>query len=114
MIWPPKTAPTIQRRHPSHKTWAILACQKEMWVCPWEHPQYVSQLTSRSPPAQSAHKLIMAKPQYDLLLMSPPSQEGMPWLIDTAWVACLWAPRLSMISPESSGHYDIGEQSKGK
>ena len=60
-----------------------------MGVCPWESVQYVSQLTSCSPPAQTPHKLIMARPRHVLSLMSRPSQDGI------------------MISPESSGHYDV-------
>ena len=63
---------------------AMLTCQEKMGMCPWEHPHYVSQLTSGSPLAKTPRKLIMARPRHDLLLISLPSQRSMPWPACTA------------------------------
>ena len=66
----------------------MLVCPKEMGVCPWGHLQNVSQLTSCSPPAQTPHKLDMARPRSDLFMMSRITK-SMPWPTDTARVVCL-------------------------
>ena len=112
MSWPPKTASTTQRRHPSLLDMGPCWSATTRCVCV---PGCVSLGTS--PISEPAHKLqptcpdpsqvIMARPNYDLLLMSLPAQKAcLGQLTPRGWYAC-GRHRLSMISPESSGHNDL-------